>query len=99
MWIGPFECLNASVSPNSFAPYHQSKGGTQMADMTMEEFKAFERQEIIAELVREARAEDDREGSHFDRDGWGNFFLEDRRREPGIVEDAWRIYEREISTS
>jgi hypothetical protein len=64
--------------------------------MTDEKFKAMERDEYIAELVREANAEDDREGSRFDRDGWGNFFIEDWKRDPEAVEAAWKIYEYEV---
>lgn len=51
------------------------------------------REAHIMELLREAHAEDDREGSRFDRDGWGNFFLEDWKRDPGAVEEAWLIYD------
>lgn len=64
--------------------------------MTDEEFKAMEREEFVSELVREAYAEDAREGSHFDRDGWRNFFPEDWKRDPEAVEAAWRIYENEV---
>jgi hypothetical protein len=64
--------------------------------MTMEEFKALERDELISELVREGYAEDEREGSRFDRDGWFNFFPEDLKRDPEAVEAAWRIYEHEV---
>ena len=51
--------------------------------MTNEEFKEMERVELIAELVREAHAEDDREGgAHFKEDGWWNYFLEDFEARP-----------------
>jgi hypothetical protein len=49
--------------------------------------------EYIDSLVQEAREEDKREGSHFDRDGWGNFFLEEWKTRPEEVAAAWRIYD------
>jgi hypothetical protein len=44
------------------------------------------------ELLAEALAEDKREGGRFDRDGWGNYFLEDWKHDPEAVEEAWRLY-------
>lgn len=51
-----------------------------------------DREKMIAEILKEARAEDAREGGRFDRDGWGNFFLEDWKKDHEAVEEAWRIY-------
>jgi hypothetical protein len=48
---------------------------------------------MIARIVDEARAEDRREGGRFDRDGWGNFFLEDWKRNPAAVNAAWLVYD------
>jgi hypothetical protein len=50
-------------------------------------------QKLVQELLREALAEDAREGSHFDADGWSNYFLEDWKRTPAAVEDAWLAYQ------
>jgi hypothetical protein len=46
----------------------------------------------VALLLEAAFEEDDREGSRFDHDGWGNFFLEDWKKDPEVVEAAWREY-------
>ncbi len=46
----------------------------------------------IESLVIEALKEDKRTGGTFDLDGWGNFFLEDWKKDPEAVEDAWTLY-------
>ncbi len=55
--------------------------------------KKKERAEYIRSLVHEAHEEDAREGGHFDREGWANFFPEDLKRDPEAVAEAWAIYE------
>ncbi len=47
----------------------------------------------VLNLFHAARREDCREGSRFDRDRWGNFFLEDWKRDREAVEAAWRYYD------
>lgn len=50
----------------------------------------------VAELVKEAREEDAREGSKFDAAGFANFFPEENKTDPEAVEQAWRVYENEV---
>jgi hypothetical protein len=50
------------------------------------------RGEHVKAIVKEALAEDKREGGRFDREGWSNFTLEDWRRDPDAVDEAWMIY-------
>ena len=50
----------------------------------------------VDEMVAEALAEDKREGSRFDREGWSNYFLEDWKCDPNAVELAWLIYEDKV---
>jgi hypothetical protein len=52
-------------------------------------------QKLVQELLREALAEDARHGDDepFDADGWSNYFLEDWKRTPAAVEDAWLAYQ------
>lgn len=52
--------------------------------------------EKVHELVLEAHEEDARSGSHFDRDGWGNYFIEEWKINPENVTEAWAIYENEV---
>jgi hypothetical protein len=47
----------------------------------------------VKAMVDEALAEDKREGSRFDREGWSNFFLVDWEKDPDAVEEAWLIYD------
>lgn len=47
----------------------------------------------IRAILEEALAEDAREGSRFEREGFANFFLEDWRRDPDAVEQAWLLYD------
>lgn len=46
---------------------------------------------IVADIVREALAEDEREGSHFDAEGFSNFCPEE---DPEDIRAAWLLYER-----
>lgn len=45
------------------------------------------------DLLSEALAEDAREGSRFDADGFSNFFPEEGRDCPAMVAEAWRLYQ------
>jgi hypothetical protein len=47
----------------------------------------------VQAILKEAQAEDAREGSRFDREGFANYFLEDWRRDPAAVEQAWILYD------
>jgi hypothetical protein len=47
----------------------------------------------IQAILQEALAEDAREGSRFDREGFANYFMEDWRHDPDAVEQAWLLYD------
>lgn len=49
--------------------------------------------EAVSEILAAAFAEDDAEGSHFDKIGFFQFCPEEA---PAAIEEAWKIYEREI---
>ena len=53
-----------------------------------------EYEQAIRELVREALAENEREGSKFDADGFANFF---RGEDPDKVRDAWWLYDQVVN--
>ncbi len=48
---------------------------------------------LIRGMVAEAHDEDRRSGSRFDRDGWGNYFLETWKINPEAVRLAWTLYD------
>lgn len=49
-------------------------------------------QYTVEELVEEAIAEDEREGSRFDEEGWSNYFCEEWKHNPDTVKEAWVEY-------